>query len=29
VEVHEHLDTLYAQRKLFDPIEAGSESHPR
>jgi ketosteroid isomerase-like protein len=20
VEVHEHLDTLYAQRKLFDPI---------
>jgi ketosteroid isomerase-like protein len=20
VEVHEHLDTLYAQRKLFDPV---------
>jgi ketosteroid isomerase-like protein len=24
VEVHEHLDTLYAQRKLFDPLESGS-----
>jgi len=24
VEVHEHLDTLYAQRKLFDPVGQAS-----
>ena len=28
VEVHEHLDTLYAQRKLFDPVGQKSPLEP-
>lgn len=27
-EIHEHLDTLYTQRMLFDPVDPGSAPDP-